>query len=240
MTYKSTNASGVQKIAFRELMKGVYTCVPGHVTALIAGGAQQRAQVRVGVVRVEINGAEVSMPPITDVPVLFPGDDYAVEYEITPGCEGMIYFSQRCVDGWKNTGGVAQNPLARFHDLQDAFFVPGFRSLPNVLPAFANNGIRLRNKSGSQFVWLKNDNTIVADNGVGSVTVSPDGAVSVVNGAGNITLGADGIVNINGVTITPEGQISVPSGGGISGSNGIEYETHRHNETGTITGGPIA
>jgi hypothetical protein len=42
---------------------------------------------------VDINGATFEIPPIVDVPVSFPGDDYVLEYEIKPGCEGDIHFS---------------------------------------------------------------------------------------------------------------------------------------------------
>jgi hypothetical protein len=106
----------------------------------------------------------------------------------------MIFFSQRCVDGWKNTGGIADNPLGRFHSLQDAFFIPGFRSLGNILPDFQNNGIRMRNRSGNQFAWLKND-----------------GSIAVENSAGHIRISADGVVTINGVTFQTNGDVESPT-----------------------------
>lgn len=191
MSYKTETASGVIKDSFRELMKGVFTSIPGYVLTLESGGSQQRAQIQVGIQRVDINGATFNMPPIINVPVLFLGGNYSVEYQIDAGTEGLIFFSQRCVDGWKNTGGIAANPLGRFHDMQDAFFIPGFRSLPNVLQSFQNNGIRLRNKSGSQFAWLKND-----------------GSIAVENGSGFIRIGSDGTVNINGVTFDTSSNVT--------------------------------
>lgn len=219
MTHNSQTSSGVMKTAFRELMKGVYTCVPGHVIVLTDN---QRAQVQIGITRVDINGAEFEVAPIIDVPVLFPGDDFAVEYQIDPGAEGLIFFSQRCTDGWKNTGGIAQNPIGRFHDLQDAFFIPGFRSLPNVLPSFANNGIRLRNKAGTQYAWLKND-----------------GSIDIDNGAGHIRIAASGVVTINGVTFSTDGLVST-SNDIVAGP--ITLRTHRNTgvEPGSGTsGGPV-
>lgn len=219
---KTLTSSSLARQSFREMMKSVYTCIPGHVITLINGGQQQRAQVQAGVLRVDINGATFQLPPVINVPVHFPGGDFAVEYQIEQGCEGMIYFSQRCVDGWKQTGGIAQNPIGRFHDLQDAFFIPGFRSDKNVLPDFQNNGIRLRNKSGSQFAWLKNDDSIVVENGLG-----------------HIRMATDGTVTINNVVITPEGLITTPEnivwgGGAISG----EDHVHSNVEPGSGNSGP--
>lgn len=179
--------------AFREAMKGVCTSLPGHV--LTFDPVTQLAQVQPGVSRVDINGVEFTIPPIIEVPVYFPGGDYCVEYQIDPLCEGDILFSQRCIDGWVQSGGVAANPVGRFHNMQDAMFLPGFRSRPNALPDFQNNGIRIRNRAGIQFVWLKNDNTI-----------------SMENGAGMFQLLADGSFLINGLTITPDGNIITAAG----------------------------
>ena len=214
--YEGTTGSASLKSGFREMMKSVYTSVPGHVIALINNGAEQRAQIQVGIERVDINGASFALKPIIDVPIHFPGGDYCIEYEIQSGCEGMIFFSQ------KSTGGIAQNPIGSLHDLQDAFFVPGFRSDNNVLSDFQNNGIRLRNKSGSQFVWLKNDETI-----------------SVENGIGHIRMAEDGTVTINNVVITPEGLITTPENI-VWGSNSISGNDHAHSdvEPGSGNSGP--
>jgi len=203
------------RTVFRELLKDVCTCVPGHVLAF--DPVRQLAQVQVGIQRVDINNASFTVPPIIEVPVCFPGGDFALEYQIDPGCEGLIHFSQRCVDGWLQSGGVAANPIGRFHNLQDALFMPGYRSLPNVLPDFQNNGIRLRNESGDQFAWLKND-----------------GSIAVENAAGHIRIAADGTVTINGATITPAGDV-------VSAA-GVSLSTHVHGGVqsgGSNTGAPV-
>jgi hypothetical protein len=174
------------------MMKGVATSSPGHILAF--DPVTQLAQVQIGITRVDLNGATFDPPTIIETPVYFPGGDYHIEYQIDPGCEGDILFSQRCIDGWLQTGGIAANPIGRFHDPQDAFFLPGFRSLPNKLPSFQNNGIRLSNKAGTQFMWLKNDGTMAWENGAGFIRVD-----------------AAGIVNINGVTIDPASLVTTPN-----------------------------
>lgn len=195
--------------SFLELMKGVSTCIPGHI--LTFDPATQLAQVQVGIQRVDINGAAFSVPPIIQVPVHFPGGDYCVEYQIDPGCEGLIHFSQRCVDGWLQAGGIAANPIGRFFSAQDAFFAPGYRPLPDAIPSFQNNGVRLRNRAGTQSAWLKND-----------------GSISLENGAGYVRIAADGTVTINGATITTSGDV-------ISAS-GIHLNTHKHGQVQPGTG----
>ncbi|RIY41941.1 Gp138 family membrane-puncturing spike protein [Neopusillimonas maritima] len=208
----------LQRAAFIEMMKGVCTSVPGHV--LTFDPDLQRAQVRIGIQKVTVNGGVINPPPIADVPVLFlGGTQYSVIHQINPGDEGLILFSQRCVDGWKQTGGVANNPLARFHDAHDAFFIPGFRPLPTRIEGFANDGIRMQSRSGGQRVWIKSS-----------------GEIEMSNGAGFIRLMADGTVNINGAIINTDGTIEAPNVtfGGISGNS------HKHpGDSGGTTGGPI-
>jgi hypothetical protein len=197
---EQTKPSTFFKAAFREQQKAIFTCIPGHI--LTFDPTRQMAQVQIGVQRVDINDATFTPPPIIEVPVQFSGGDWHLEFELNPGDEGMIHFAQRCVDGWIQTGGVAANPIARFHNPQDAFFAPGYRSQPNKLPAFQNNGIRLASRDGSQFAWLKND-----------------GTVSVENPAGHIRIAVDGTVTINGATITP--------GGDVITAAGISLDNHR-------------
>lgn len=229
MQLQEPTAAQLHVQAFAELMKGVYTAIPGHVLAFDPDN--QRAQIQVGILRVDINGATYTLPPIINVPVFFQGDEFVVETQIDPNCEGMIFFSQRCTDGWKNTGGVADNPLANFHDMQDAFFLPGFRSLPNVITDFSNNGIRLRNKSGNQFAWLKND-----------------GSIALENGAGHIRMASNGVVTINGVTISTAGAVVSPNtiqGTTVTGTVNMFYGgknalLHTHIGSPTAPNGPVS
>ena len=80
---KRFNTTDVFRTAFLEQMKGVNTSIPGHVLSF--NPATQRAQIQPGIQRVDINGAALNIPPIIDVPVSFPGDDFILEHEITKG-----------------------------------------------------------------------------------------------------------------------------------------------------------
>lgn len=206
--------------AICEYMKGVYTAIPAHVVAF--DPKTQMAQIELGVMRVDIDGVSSVPPPVIDVPVLFVGDGYVVETQIDVGCEGLALFSQRCIDGWLNIGGCAPNPLARFHDMTDALFIPGFRPMPRVISGFSNNGIKLRNAKGNQFAWLKND-----------------GSISIENGKGHIRLSSDGVVTINGVTISVDSIVTAQkvvgkqdvTFAGISGKSHVHGGVERGNST---------
>jgi hypothetical protein len=135
-----------------EILKDVGTSIPGHVLGFDAG--TQLAKVQVGVQRINRDGKAFDLAPIVNVPTLFPGGKFSVEYQIDEGDEGLILVSQRCIDAWKEEGGIAGQPVKRKLDMQDALFIPGFRSKPNALASFANDGIRLRNEDASAYIWL--------------------------------------------------------------------------------------
>ena len=216
MANENLNLHRLLNTFIRDYMKDVFTCIPGHVLAF--NPAEQLAQVQIGIQKVLQSGEIKIAPPIIDVPVLFIGDQYAMETAIRPKCEGLVFFSQRCVDGWLNTGGVAANPIGRFFDMSDAFFVPGFRPIPKALKNFSNNGLKLRNAAASQRIWLKEDNSIELTNGNGTITVKPSGDV-VINGAvidtkGRITASE---VTANGIVLTSHVHGGVKAGESSTG-----------------------
>lgn len=158
MTTVNKTRSQLFKRGFLELMKDVGTSIPGYFLSFDPD--TQLAQIQIGVQSVENNGTTFEPSPLIECPVaFFGGSEYFIEHQIDPGDECLVIFSQRCIDGWVNTGGVADNPIMRFHNVNDACILPGLRSQPNKIDSFQNNGVRLRNKAGDKYVWLKNDGT---------------------------------------------------------------------------------
>lgn len=179
---------------FGEYLKdNMRTSIPGHVLSFDPDN--QLAEVQIGLMLEDRLGAAEERRPIVRVPVQFwGGTGGTLECRIAAGVEGVIFFSQECIDSWVDQGGVAFASEARRFSLNDAYFVPGVRSVPGAISDFANNGIRLRSTDGSVYAWLKDDTS-----------------VSLSNGAGFITIQADGTVNINGVLISPASLVTTPN-----------------------------
>ena len=182
------------KSSIAETMKRIYSALPGHVLAF--DPVTQLAQVQIGILGQDNAGQAFAIAPLDDVPVMvYGGAEYVSEVAIKPGCEGLILFSARCLDGWLNTGGVAANPIPeRRFSLSDALFIPGIRSIPKAIKSHANEGIRLRNADASQYVWLHESGAITATNGKGIIEIAPSG-----------------VVTINGVAIDTKGNIVTPT-----------------------------
>lgn len=206
---------------FRQKQKSINTAIPGYILAFDA--STQTAQVQIGIKRVYADGTSKPIAPLIEVPVLVYGGNSSLEFKVSPGDEGLLVFSQRCIDGWLNTGGIAENPLSRFHSLTDAFFIVGFRSNPKALKNYDNDGIKLRSLDNSQRIHLKDDKTILITNSNGTIEIKPDGSINATAKNNlNLTVNGSSIkmtsskIEIKSPTVIING-LTIP--GGSSGTN---------------------
>lgn len=190
--------------ALNTSLRGLMVSLPGRVVAFDAN--TQRAQIECGLNRI-INGEPQEIPVIINVPVQFSGDsEWYFYHQITPNeTEGLVHFSQRAAETWKQQGGKTTPVDFRMFSPQDAFFAPGFRSDPGVIPNFDNDGCGMGNYSGSVRLALKSS----------GITAAVDGTL--------LTLSASGF-NYDGPTFTHNGtnvgDTHVHSQGNDSAGNG--------------------
>lgn len=188
------------------LKDNVKTCVPGFVLEFDPG--TQMGTVQIGLKLQDRNGLASDRSPTIYVPFNFAGaSGGTLEYKISRGDEGWLHFSQECIDSWVDQGGVSVKADLRRFSQDDAYFIPGTRSIPGAIKDFANDGIRLRSNDGGRFLWLKDDGSVAAE-----------------NPAGHIRILANGTVDINGVIITPASLVTTPNDV-VAGA--ISLKTHR-------------
>lgn len=156
MTAKSKLTEAISN-GVRSALKGVNTAIPGHV--LNFDPDTQLSELQVAIERIDADGNSDKWSPIIFCPVHFAGGKFVLEHQIDVGDEGLIIFSQRCIDAWLDQGGVAPQSRVHFHNANDAMFIPGVRSQPKKIQNFENDGIKLRNEDGSKFIHLKSDGT---------------------------------------------------------------------------------
>lgn len=181
--------------AITSRLRGLMICLPGKVVAF--DPATQMAQVECGIQK-RINGVFRTIPVIDNVRVQFAGDDeWYFWHEVKPGTEGLIHFSQRAVDTWNDQGGPVAPHELRMFSAEDAYFVPGIRSTPRIIPGFVNEGIGLSSYDGAtrlhltpgQIKWEAGGQTLTLNssglkhNGtnVGDTHVHPQGQDSAGN-----------------------------------------------------------
>ena len=209
-----------------EILKSVGTSIPAHILSFDT--TTQLAKIQIGIEFIDINGKTFNLAPVVNIPVYFSGgNNFHIEHQIDVGDEGLIIVSQRCIDGWKEQGGVAAQTVLRKLDMQDALFIPGFRSKPNAISGFSNNGIKIRNKAGTHYIWLKNTGDILSENENGSYSLKADGSQKGSNSSGSFELQAGGTIDLNGVTIDPSGNVIIPTSLIL---NSKEIDNHKHSQ----------
>jgi len=181
------------QIGVDSYMRTKFFCIPGHV--LDFDPDRQMASIQIGIEKSTPEGF-VTHSEIINVPVAFDGDSVVFGHSIEPGCEGLIHFSQRGVDNWMNTGGTAPPSTLRKFDKSDAFFSPSYRSIPNAIKGFKNDGAWMMTKDGSSWFHLKSD---------GSIDVKTT-STSWKTGAFNITASS---LDVTAPTSTFNGDVTV-------------------------------
>lgn len=164
-------------------MAGMIRCVlPGVIVAF--DPAKQRCQVQPGIRLKSVLGVEVNYvdPPIIDnVPIVIPygfGGKMLLTHPISAGDPCSLIISDRAVDFFLQTGQLANpcSPLnhdvttVRSHHLSDALCLPGLICDPQVVPAWNNEAIELRNFDRTQFISLGTDGINIQAAGVVNLT----------------------------------------------------------------------
>jgi hypothetical protein len=148
---------------FGEYLKdNMRTSIPGHV--LKFNPVTQMAEVQIGLMLEDRQGKQAVRRPIICVPVQFWGaSGGTLECRVDSGTEGSLLFSQECIDSWVDQGGVAVKSEPRRFSINDAYFIPGVRSIPGAISNFANDGIRLRSNDGTAYFWIHDNKTLEVD-----------------------------------------------------------------------------
>lgn len=102
-----------------------------------------------------LQGQSVALPELSDVPVQFPrAGGYSLTFPVKAGDECLLVFSDMCIDGWWQSGGVQNQAEKRRHDLSDACAILGITSVPKALKNVCMEGVQIRNDSGTDYIQI--------------------------------------------------------------------------------------
>lgn len=202
---------------FSKMLRGIFgeylkdnmrTSVPGHVLSFDPD--TQMAEVQIGLMLEDRLGSQQPRRPIIHVPVQFWGAaGGTLECRVASNTEGVLFFSQECIDSWVDQGGVAVKSEPRRFSINDAYFIPGVRSIPGAISDFSNDGIRLRSNDGSAYFWIHDNKSLE----IGGVSLSVKCPANFEQAVTTMTT-----IHNQGVSIGLEhGHVGVEMGDDISG-----------------------
>lgn len=210
----------LETLATETLKNSVRTALPANIVSF--DPETQLASVQIAINRVTLKGEAKKDPVIKNCPVcVYGAAGGLVEVKIEEGDECLIMFSMRCLDNWRNEGGIARPAKFSIMPEKDAFVLLAPHSKPNAIEGYSNDGIKIRSLDGNNYSWVKDDGTIELQNENGIATLEPGGNAV-----------------INGCTIDTSGNVITANGTNLDELRDI-YNTHTHTgDSGGSTTGP--
>src|SRR4029079_488041 len=206
-------------------LANVHTCLPGKIIAYDG----KFATVQPTLDKQLANGQTLAAPQIVNVPLCWTAGDGGsalITVPLKPGDDVLLHFSERALENW--LGGSNQAPDdPRIFDLSDAFASPMLR--PTVGAADTQNVVVQYKKTSMKI--MPNGDILISGPGTMTVDMLAVFKKLVTYQAGMVGGGG------SGSTMTIVGNLA--HSGGVITSTAVVQDGHRHNETGSVTGGPI-
>ena len=186
------NLPDLLEFAFSQMLKGIYTALPGVVISYNQG--TKRAQVQPALDVLLTDGETAEQPTVANVPVIHPsGGGFTLLTPVRAGDTVLMLFTQRGLSKFKQVFSRTEPDREGFFSLKDAVVLPGFGAL-QVSPATAS-GASMQSEDGANAVYVEN----------GHIRITTSGTVRI---EGNTTI--DG-------TLTVTGAASLGGGGTVTG-----------------------
>lgn len=159
VTERSADFEEVIRAATTKLSLALRVAAPGIIQSF--DPVEQTVTVQIAireVIQLSEIPENVNLPILVDVPIVMPrAGGYTITFPIQTGDECLVVFSDMCIDGWWQAGGVQNQLEMRRHDLSDAFAILGPWSQPRRISNYSTNSLQLRNEDGTQVVEIKQD-----------------------------------------------------------------------------------
>jgi hypothetical protein len=162
MPVEETSISAALRNFTTDILNEVHTCMPGKIEKY--DYTQQRAEVKTLLKRAMKSGAQLEYPIISDVPVCFPsGTDASITFPLNKGDFVLLFFSERSLNNWVNTGNDSNTELDKLHCLTDCIALPGIIPFSSTSKASNNEDVEISFKN--QKITIKSNGDIEVGTG---------------------------------------------------------------------------
>lgn len=147
--------SDVVKNIISGMLSEMYTVLPG----IIEKYEPSLKQVSVKpLLKRELGGAELELPVIENVPVIFPSTNKAlIAFPLYQGDGCLLLFSQRSLDDWLSKGGDILPSDPRMFNISDAIAIPGLFNFKKSGRASTGKALEIYHDDGNVEIQGKDD-----------------------------------------------------------------------------------
>lgn len=97
----------------------------------------------------------VDLPLLLDVPIVYPGStNFSITFPLSVDDEGLVIFSDMCIDSWWQSSDVQDQFEVRRHDLSDGFFIPTQLSQPKKYSNIDQSNLEVRYRANGNYLKL--------------------------------------------------------------------------------------
>ncbi len=163
-------------------LRDVHTCLPGQIEKYDSD--KRKARVKILVRLRTVKDTTLEIPPIDNVPVIFPSSgSFSLTFKLQKGDGCLILFSEEGIGSFlKGKTEVNADSLAKF-SLTDAICIPGLWSFPNVpisttqttIDVETDDKMTIKTKSGGTIEI--DGNNVNINNGTKGVARKDDGTL---------------------------------------------------------------
>ena len=144
------------------------------------------------------NGTQVwkTLPLLVNVPISWvQGGGLCSTFPLTKGDEVTVIFTDRCLDAWRQSGGVQPQTDCRMHSLSDAIAIPGLCSAPRDIPNISTTSAQVRTIDGTTYIEVTQTKVVnivapVGCNITGNLTVTGDVTTTGTLKNNNVNVGS--------------------------------------------------
>lgn len=144
---------------FWSLLASIHTCMPGRIESYEF--KTQKASVKPLLKKKFLDGDVIEIPPLVNVPVVFPRTSTAgVTFPLKKGDGVLLVFAERSLERWYSSGLDSEPGDSRKFDLSDAIAIPGLFSF-------------------AQANLARNNTDLVVENEGQKITIKPNGEIEL-------------------------------------------------------------
>lgn len=140
-------------------IKDVRVSMPARIISFDA--KSKTAQVEIMLNMEDAEGNPVEYPPLIDCPCMFTrGGGFHVVHGYNQGDNGVVLFSDRCIDSWFESGAKTVPMDFRIHSMSDAYFLGAVDNLTDVSPII-DDAIFIGKDDNSAGLQINSDGSVI-------------------------------------------------------------------------------
>jgi len=110
-----------------EILAALRCLMPAKITAV--NTAAGTVDVQISALQQTATGEYLNYPPLKGIPAItIQGGGMALKFPVAVDDQCLVFFADRCMAAWKQTGSPQPLPNPRMHDLSDGFALVGVNS----------------------------------------------------------------------------------------------------------------